>query len=102
MANAELPAKSRRNAGRFLKGNAGRPKGTPNKATERVRATINLALEETSGDVVQWLRRLGDSDPKGALQVYAALSEFVLPKLSRVEAKNEGTANVRHVITFKR
>lgn len=80
--------------GVFKKGTSGnpsgRPKGTPNKINERIRETIHAALDETSGDVVGWIRRLGKEDPKGALQVYAALAEFALPKLSRMEAQHTG------------
>jgi hypothetical protein len=81
---------------------AGRPKGTPNKINERIRETIHAALDETSTDVVKWIRRLGKDDPKGALQVYAALAEFALPKLSRAEVKAETDGEVRHVIRFTR
>lgn len=49
-----------------------------------------------------WIRRLGKDDPKGALQVYAALAEFALPKLSRQEVKAETDAKVKHTITFTR
>ena len=67
---------------------AGRPKGSPNKITERIRETIHSALDETSAEVCGWLRTLGKEDPKAALQVYAALAEFVLPKLSRVDGRS--------------
>lgn len=66
---------------------AGRPKGSPNKITERIRETIHSALDATSDEVAGWMHRLGKEDPKSALQVYAALAEFVLPKLSRVDGK---------------
>lgn len=92
--------------GKFTKGVSGnpqgRPKGTPNKINERIRETIHAALDETSPDVVKWIRRLGKDDPKGALQVYAALAEFALPKLSRAEVKAETDAVVKHTITFRR
>lgn len=92
--------------GTFRKGTSGnpkgRPKGTPNKINERIRQTIHAALDETAPDVVQWIRRLGKDDPKGALQVYAALAEFVLPKLSRAEVKANTDAEVTHVIRFMR
>jgi len=92
--------------GTFRKGTSGNPagrrKGTPNKITERVRETIHAALDETSPDVVKWIRRLGKDDPKGALQVYAALAEFALPKLSRAEVKAETDAEVTHTIRFTR
>lgn len=100
------PAKNRTKAGQFTKGRsgnpAGRPKGTPNKINERIRETIHAALDETAPDVVQWIRRLGKDDPKGALQVYAALAEFALPKLSRTEAAIEGKEEVTHTVTFLR
>ena len=81
---------------------AGRPKGTPNKINERIRETIHAALDDTAQDVVKWILRLGKDDPKGALQVYAALAEFALPKLSRQEVKAEADTEVRHTITFRR
>jgi hypothetical protein len=100
------PEKNRTKAGQFAKGRsgnpAGRPKGAPNKINERIRETIHAALAETSPDVAGWLRTLGRDDPKGALQVYAALAEFALPKLSRTEATIEGRGEQRHVITFTR
>lgn len=100
------PVKNRTKAGQFPKGASGnptgRPKGTPNKINERIRETIHAALDETAPDVVKWIRRLGKDDPKGALQVYAALAEFALPKLSRQEVKAETDAEVRHVINFRR
>lgn len=106
MSNESTPVKSRTKAGQFLKGTSGnptgRPKGTPNKITEEIRRTIHAALEDSAPDVAGWLRRLGEEDPKGALQVYAALAEFALPKLSRVEAKVENEAEVTHVIRFTR
>lgn len=105
--NKELkPVKNRTKAGQFPKGASGnptgRPKGTPNKINERIRETIHAALDETAPDVVKWIRRLGKDDPKGALQVYAALAEFALPKLSRQEVKAETDTEVRHVINFRR
>jgi len=106
MSNESTPVKSRTKAGQFLKGTSGnptgRPKGTPNKINERIRETIHAALDETAPDVVKWIRRLGKDDPKGALQVYAALAEFALPKLSRQEVKAETDAVVKHTITFRR
>ena len=87
--------------GPFRKGTsgnpAGRPKGTPNKITERIRETIHGALDATSDEVAGWMRALGKEDPKGALQVYAALAEFVLPKLSRIEAKNPMDMDTLHI-----
>jgi len=106
MSKSTTPVKNRRNTGHFAKGKSGnpdgRPKGTPNKINERIRETIHAALDETAPDVVKWIRRLGKDDPKGALQVYAALAEFVLPKLSRQEVKAEADTEVRHVIHFRR
>lgn len=89
--------------GAFRKGEsgnpAGRPKGTPNKITERIRETIHAALDETSAEVCGWLRALGKDDPKAALQVYAALAEFVLPKLSRIDGKGTD-GDKTYTITF--
>lgn len=44
---------------------------------------------------------MGNDDPKGALQVCAALAEFALPKLSRAEVKAETDAVEKHTITFR-
>jgi hypothetical protein len=101
-----MPGKGKR----FAPGDkrAGRPKGTPNKATATVRDAIARVLEgnvdnfsrwlasvaegdtETSGEggnaKETWLRR---PDPGLALKLAMDMAEYHIPKLARTEINGE-------------
>lgn len=74
-------------------GGAGRPKGTPNKATSKAREAIALVAEGMADEFMGWLQKTaqGDKengvkpDPKGAADIYLRAIEYHIPKLSRVE-----------------
>jgi hypothetical protein len=61
----------------------GRPKGTPNKATAVVRDAISSFVEGNADQVQELWERVAKKDPAKALEIYAKLAEFSLPKLSR-------------------
>jgi hypothetical protein len=73
------------NKGQFTAGDprAGRPKGVPNKATAAVRDAISGFVDGKADQVQELWERVAKRDPAKALEIYAKLAEFVLPKLSR-------------------
>lgn len=72
----------------------GRPPGTPNKATSKVREAIALIADGMAEDFKGWLlltatgdpeRKLAP-DPKGAADLYLKAIEYHIPKLARTES----------------
>lgn len=64
---------------------AGRKKGTPNKVTADVRATIKLIAERNVIGLEALLDRVAQKDPAKAADLYLKMLEFHTPKLQRVE-----------------
>lgn len=69
--------------GRYLPGEGGRPKGSQNRATAKLRDTVQKLLEDNAETIMSDLKKL---DAKARADVWCKLLEFALPKLSRVEA----------------
>ena len=74
--------------GRFLPGNAGRPKGAANKVTTNLRANVQKLLEDNFEQVAADLKKL---DPKSRADVWLRLLEYSLPKLTRAEISEAPT-----------
>ncbi len=72
----------RNEKGRFLPGNAGRPKGTGNKVTTSLRTNVQRLLEDNYDTIVKDMAKL---DPKSRADLWVKLLDFVLPRLSRTE-----------------
>lgn len=80
----------RDNAGKFVAGHeGGRPKGTPNKTTNKVREAFQKLLEDNLENMTTWLTEVAADDPKGALDILNKMAEYTTPKLARVENKHE-------------
>lgn len=63
----------------------GRKKGTPNKDTEVIREAISDLVAGNIEKVQEWLDRVAEEDPKGAITLLTQLMEYKIPKLSRTE-----------------
>lgn len=62
--------------------NAGRPKGTPNKKTEALRANVNMLIDDNWETIQQDIKSLSSKD---RVDTIIKLLEYSLPKLNRTE-----------------
>ena len=69
---------------RYKKG--GRVKGTPNKVTKDIRKSYQLLIEKSLDRLESDLMEL---TPKERIEVLIKLSEYVVPKLTKIEANLE-------------
>jgi hypothetical protein len=65
---------------------AGRPAGTPNKATIEFKVALNELLNEAAPEMVKWLGEI--EDPFKRFDVLSKFAEYIHPKLGRTEIKN--------------
>ena len=72
---------------------AGRPPGTPNKATTAAREVISAALSATDG--AKLAAQLDTLTGKNYIDAYVKLAEFVTPKLQRTALAADGAGDVR-------
>lgn len=63
----------------------GRTKGTPNKSTRDIREAYRMLIENNLDNLTKWLENVATKDPAKAIYILSDLSEYVLPKLSRIE-----------------
>jgi len=74
----------------FAKGQpktGGRKRGTPNKATQDLRAFVNEALEASQA---QFLKDLEAMEARDRVTAFLKLLEFALPKLNRTQSEVSG------------
>jgi hypothetical protein len=76
----------------------GRKKGVPNKVTREVREVLKLGIEGTADEMIAALRELLATEPSAGVRAWAAVAEFVLPKLGRTEVTGEDGGPVEFVI----
>jgi Family of unknown function (DUF5681) len=63
----------------------GRPKGSMNDVSKRVKETFAALLEGRAEELAEALERIRDKDPKAYLEIYIKLSERFVPAMSRTE-----------------
>ena len=73
----------RKHNGQFGRGNSGRPKGTPNKATSERKAKLNAILQKIEDEHLD--SDLGKLSSRDRVKLYADLLEYTIPKLTREE-----------------
>lgn len=80
---------------KFPKGQSGNPKGrikgSPNKSTEKIKAAFQKLLEDNLPTLQSDLDHL---EPAQRLNYIKELSEYILPKLARVDGQMENTDEV--------
>jgi hypothetical protein len=72
---------------------AGRPKGSPNKATQDARAAIAAFVDGNAHRLTGWLDQVANGDPENdlkpnpvkAFEMFQSVVEYHVPKLARTE-----------------
>ena len=67
----------------------GRQKGTPNKASAKLREAFTELLEDNIDKVQELFDKVAEKNPQKALELLLKLSEFAIPKLRAIEVNNE-------------
>jgi len=92
--------------GKFQKGVSGnptgRPKGALNKSTTKIREAFTKLVEENIDNMTLWLERVAKDNPREALNIISNLSEYTVPKLSRVEQEISSAVDNEINISIKR
>ena len=77
-----------RNTMPFKKGQSGnpngRPKGSPNNDTSLVKEAYIQIINSNLENVNDWVEEVGRTNPLQAIKLILKMSDYVLPKLSRV------------------
>ena len=82
-------------AGQEKKG--GRPKGTPNKTTNKIREAFTKLVEDNLENMTNWLTEVAADNPEKALTILNQMAEYTTPKLARVENKIETDEEINEV-----
>jgi hypothetical protein len=94
---------------------AGRPKGTPNKATKEAREAVKALLDANLPYLQTWLQNTADGimddetgkyivlpNPGKACDIVQNMVEYAVPKLARTEVVGDEKAPQRMVISWKK
>mgnify|MGYP003475770693 CR=1 FL=1 len=81
--------------------NAGRPAGSPNKATTNAREAIAAFVEGNVGRLNGLLDRIAEDNPKAAFDCIMGICEYHIPKLARTEHTGENGGKIEQNITVK-
>jgi hypothetical protein len=84
---------------------AGRPLGSPNKATAKAREAFANFVDANSERMQEWLEAIASDPkhgPKVAFDCLLAVSEYHVPKLARTEVVGDDKAPVRMVVSWKK
>lgn len=76
----------------------GRPKGSPNKATQNAREAIAMLVEGNVGRLQGWLDAIAQDErygPREAYRCFMDLIEYHVPKLARTEVTGDGGGALR-------
>ena len=80
----------------------GRPKGSINKATARVREAIAMMAEDNAENFALWLSQVAASSPEKACDIYLKAIEYHIPKLARTEVTGAEEGPVKIVVGWQK
>ena len=81
---------------------SGKKKGTPNRVTTEMREALLVFVEVNMPKLQIWIDRIAEDDPAKAFDLFIKMTEFVLPKLARIDGNinsNQDSKVVFHVIS---
>jgi hypothetical protein len=94
---------------------AGRPKGTPNKATQEAREAVKAILDSNLPFIQSWIQQTAEGifddqtgkfivqpNPAKACEIVQNLVEYSVPKLARTEVVGDEKAPQRMVVSWKK
>ena len=90
--------KTRNNKGQFISGNPGKPKGSKNKITSEQRKRIEKVLAMLDETLDEDLEKM---KAKERVDLWAALQEYIQPKLQRTQVEVEACEERVTKITFE-
>ena len=86
---------------KFNKGQSGnpngRPKGSANKTTNKIREAFTKLVEDNLENMTLWLTEVAADNPEKALTILNQMAEYTTPKLARVENKIETDEEINEV-----
>ena len=94
-------AMSRWRGPKDLANRKGRPKGSKNKNTQEVREAYQNLVEMNLENMSTWLAAVAADSPEKAFDLVIKLSEFVLPKISRMELTGKDGSDVFENLKFE-
>lgn len=80
---------------------SGRPPGSKNIATTRVREAYQKLTEDNLENMTHWLQQIATDNPKEAFELMLKMSEYVLPKLQRQEITGAGGEDLFKNLEFQ-
>jgi len=75
----------------------GRPKGSANKTTNKIREAFTKLVEDNLENMTLWLTDVATDNPEKALNIINQMAEYTTPKLARVENKIETDEEINEV-----
>ena len=76
----------------------GRPKGSKNKTTNRIREAYQNLVELNLDNMSLWIAQMAAENPEKAMDTMIKLSEYVIPRLARQEVTGaDGTDLLKNV-----
>lgn len=80
----------------------GRPRGSVNKATARVREAIAMMAEDNAENFALWLSQVAASSPEKACDIYLKAIEYHIPKLARTEVTGADEGPVQIAVGWQK
>ncbi len=93
-----MKTNSRNTKGQFIPGNPGKPRGAKNKVTSEQKERIEKVLEMLDETLDEDLLKMKS---KERVDLWAALQEYIRPKLQRTQVEVESTEEQVTKITFE-
>ena len=80
----------------------GRPRGSVNKATARVREAIANMAEDNAENFALWLSQVATTSPEKACDIYLKAIEYHIPKLARTEVTGADDGPVQIAVGWQK